>query len=369
MFIYIITFSIFLILCCCETFLKFDNTTKKLFYKILFLFLVFQMGLRLETGTDWNNYLENFNNTSTLDDIILNVLLGFEIGYGFIVLLFKQFSSNYFLFLLFHATIFYFIIFKVFKQYSPFPILAILLFYSSTIGILGSNRQLLAIAICLFSIRYIISNNFKFFILFIFLAFLFHTSAIFFTITYFFNKDYNKYLIFILITFAVIIGFTNIPLNFFNKLGPIFGEAAKLKSDFYLDKGIDSSQSLSIFGLIRRVLYFILFSLFYKSISNKYLYYKLFYNIYTFGLLIYFMFSSSLLILVNRGSLYFNLMECFLLSSILIYYNKKSQRGIVLSLLFIISIITFYQSISTYSDLFIPYKGLFINSDFSRSLY
>ena len=327
------------------------------------------MGLRWETGTDWNNYLENFNNTSTLDDIFLNVLLGFEIGYGFIVLLFKQFSSNYILFLLLNATIFYYIIFKVFKQYSPFPIIAILLFYSSTIGILGSNRQLLAIAICLFSIRYIISNNLKIFILFIFIAFLFHTSAIFFSIAYFLNKDFKKYLIFILITLTVIIGFTNIPMIFFNKLGPIFGEAAKLKSDFYLDKGTDSTKSLSIFGLIRRILYFIIFSLFYKSISCKYLYYKLFYNIYTFGLLIYFMFSSSLLILVNRGSLYFNIMECFLLSSILIYFNKNFQRGIILSLLFIISIITFYQSISTYSDLFIPYKGLFINSDFSRNLY
>lgn len=369
MLIYILTFSIFLIFSCCETFLNFDNTTKKLFYKILFLFLVLQMGLRWETGTDWNNYLENFNNTSTLDDIILNVLLGFEIGYGFIVLLFKQFSSNYILFLLLNATIFYFIIFKVFKQFSPFPIIAILLFYSSTIGILGSNRQLLAIAICLFSIRYIISNNLKIFILFILIAFLFHTSAIFFSIAYFLNKDFKKHLIFILITLTVIIGFTNIPMIFFNKLGPIFGEAAKLKSDFYVDKGTDSSQSLSIFGLIRRILYFILFSLFYKSISCKYLYYKLFYNIYTFGLLIYFMFSSSLLILVNRGSLYFNIMECFLLSSIFIYYNKNFQRGIILSLLFIISIITFYQSISTYSDLFIPYKGLFFNTNFSRNLY
>jgi hypothetical protein len=327
------------------------------------------MGLRWETGTDWNNYLDNFNNTLTLDDIILNVLLGFEIGYGFIVLLFKQLSNNYFLFLLLHATFFYFIIFNVFKQYSPFPLIAILLFYSSTIGILGSNRQLLAIAVCLFSIKYIINKNFKFFIFFIFIAFLFHTSAIFFSIAYFLNKDYNKYLIFILIALTVIIGFTNIPMNLFNKLGPIFGEAAKLKSDFYLDKGTDSSQSLSIFGLIRRFLYFILFTILYKSISSKYLYFKLFYNIYTFGLLIYFMFASSLLILINRGSLYFNIMECFLLSSILIYYNKKSQRGIILSLLFIISIITFYQSISTYSDLFIPYKGLFINSDFSRNLY
>jgi hypothetical protein len=369
MLIYILTFSIFLIFSCCEIFLKFDKTTKKLFYNLLLLFLVFQMGLRWETGTDWNNYLENFNNTSTLDEIVLNVLLGFEIGYGFIVLIFKQFSSYYFLFLLLHATVFYFIIFKVFKQYASFPIIAILLFYSSTIGILGSNRQLLAIAICLFSIRYIISKNLKIFILFTFVAFLFHTSAIFFAIAYFLNKDYNKYLIFIFIAFTVIIGFTNIPLNFFNKLGPIFGEAAKLKSDFYLDKGSDSSQSLSIFGLIRRILYFIIFSLSYKSISSKYLYYKLFYNIYTFGLLIYFMFSSSLLILVNRGSLYFNIMECFLLSSFLIYYNKKWQLGIIFLLLFIISIITFYQSISNYSDLFIPYKGLFINSDFSRSMY
>lgn len=366
---YILTYAIFWILAGFEIFIKYNVATKKFFNSILFLFLVFQMGLRWETGTDWNSYLENFNQTFALDDILLNVLLGFEIGYGLFVLLFKQISNEYFLFLFFHATVFYFIIFRAFKEYAFFPILSILLFYSSTIGVLGSNRQLLSIAICLFSIRYIKKRNFKMFIFYISIAFLFHTSAILFTVAYFLNKDYNKYLIFILVAFSVLIGLTDLPIKFFNNLSPILGGAAKVKSDFYLDRVSDSSQSLSILGLIRRVIYFVIFSYSYKFISNRYVYYKLFYNLYTFGLVIYFVFSSSLLILVNRGSLYFNIMECFLLPSLLIFCQKKYERGIVLFLLFFISLLTFYQSISSYSDLFIPYKGIYINSEFSRKMY
>ena len=369
MLIYVITYIIFLFFSTFEIYKKLDKKVQNLFYLILFIFLVFQMGLRWETGTDWNSYIDNFNETINIENVILNVLLGIEIGYGFLVFAFKQFSNNYSIFLLIHAIIFYLFIFNSFKKYSNFPILSLLLFYSLTIGLLGSSRQLLALSICIFSIRYIINRNYKLFFVLIFFAFLLHTSALFFSIAYFLYKDINKYLILLLLLFAILIGFTTLPSMAFNYFGSFIGESARIKSEFYFDKINYSEQKLSIFGLIRRILYFIIFFFVYKRISVKYIYYKLFFNLYTIGIIFYFLFANSLLILVNRGSVYFNLMECFLLSSLLICCKQKYQIVIMLLLLYFMSIVNFYQSISAYPDLFLPYKGIIINSEFSRSMY
>jgi hypothetical protein len=74
------------------------------------------------------------------------------------------------------------------------------------------------------------------------------------------------------------------------------------------------------------------------------------------------------LILVNRGSLYFNVMECFLLASQFLIIKSRLERSYLLFLLLVISFFLLYQSISVYSDLFVPYKGVFINTSFDREM-
>jgi hypothetical protein len=86
-------------------------------------------------------------------------------------------------------------------------------------------------------------------------------------------------------------------------------------------------------------------------------------------MVIYFLFASSLLILVNRGSLYFNIMESLLISCQLLVFNRNKDKAYVLIVLFLVSIILLFQSIAAYQELFIPYKGLFYNTDYKREMY
>ena len=128
-------------------------------------------------------------------------------------------------------------------------------------------------------------------------------------------------------------------------------------------------KSLTFIGLVKRIFFVLLFFYTKKRLIFKFQYYNLLFNIYLVGIIIYFLFSTSLLIFVNRGSLYFNIMEPILLTMQLYFFNDKRIKIIGLITLFILSIGLFFQSISAYEDLFVPYKGIFINSDYIRNLY
>lgn len=335
----------------------------------LYILFVGQVGLRWETGTDWMPYLDNFLISDNVDVVLVNSVLGFEIGYGLFVFCIRILTADYTVFLTIHALVYYFLVFKSNKFISPYPFVSLLLFYVSTMGMLGSNRQLIAIAVCLYSLQYIVTKKpVKFFVL-IFLAFLFHTTAIIFSVYYFLNRDFKKYQVHTILILAFIIGKTTIPNLFFSGLGSLLGGASETKAEFYAEKDILGDSALSIVGLIRRLLYFLVFYWSYDKLVEKLKIYKLLFNGFLFGLVFYFLFSNSLLILVNRGSIYFNVMEVFLITSLLYLFKTNKDRMIIVVVLFVYSFYMFFQSINTYPDLFLPYKGIFVNESFKRNLY
>lgn len=363
---YIITILLFLLLGYFDLYIDLGKNKNNILYGILFLVLVTQVGLRWETGTDWIPYRDNFEDTTSIEMVLLGVLNGFEIGYGFCVYLIRSITDNYTFFLIIHAIVFFALIFKANKKLSPFPVVSLLLFYVLTIGIMGSNRQLIALAICLYALKFVNAKKPIHFFLLIVLASLFHTTAIICLIYYFLNRNFKKNQILLVLLLAFVIGKTSLPNLIFSGFGNLLGGTAANKAEIYSEKEIEAG--VSLFGLIRRLLYFAIFLYNYDRLSEKFQMYKLLFNGFLFGLIFYFLFSSTLVILVNRGSLYFNVMEPFLIASQLLLFSSK-DRGYMLFMFTIYSIYIFFQSISAYDDLFIPYKGIFINTEFSRNLY
>jgi hypothetical protein len=369
--IYIITLVILFFFALIEIRVNLKENQKKIMRIILFVIMVIQVGLRWETGTDWPPYLSNFNATAELTDALVSITIGFEPGYAFFVLFVRKITDSYSVFLFLHALIYYFFIFKAFKILTPYYFVTFMFFYATNLGVMGSNRQLIALAICLFALKYIITekNAIKFFSL-VLLAFLFHTTALIFTVFYFFNKDIKKFWIITILFISFIIGKSSLPFSIFSMLGNLLGGVSANKADFYTEgaKEFLEQNPLGFFGLLKRVLFLIFFSINYNFLSEKLPYYKYLFNGYYFGLIFYFLFSSTLLILVNRGSLYFNVMECFLIASQLLVFKTRIDRSYFLLILFFFCIALLFQSISGYADLFVPYKGLFINSDYYREM-
>ena len=365
--IYIFTLAVLLIFSFLE--LRTNLTTVQHRSMLIFMYVlfVFQVGLRWQTGTDWETYLLHFEEIKSISDVYFTVT-GFEKGYSFLILMVKFVWSSYTGFLVVHALLYYVLVFSAFKKLSPYIFISLLVFYATTMGVMGSNRQLIALAISLFALRYVVDKNALKFFLLVGLAFMFHSSAVLFIVYYFLNRDIKKTILFATLIIAFIIGKTSIPFLVFSFVGENIGGMGASKAFYYADIFKDelANKNLSILGLIKRVLFLGIFMYNYKLLTAKLPYYKLIFNGYFVGLIIYFLFSSSILVLVNRGSLYFTVMETLLLSSQFLLLKNKHYQVNVLILLFIVTILLFFQSIGGYDDLFLPYKGIFINSDFHR---
>lgn len=368
--IYFFTISLLFTFSLLETYKSISLRARSWMFFIAYLVLVVQTGLRWETGTDWNTYfnhfelITDFSSTSPLKN-------GVEYGYNILMWVMKLIFPNYSFFLIINALIFYFLIFKSFQRYSSNLFLTLMLFYTLSMGILGSNRQLIALAICIYAIRYAIEKKPIIFFLLIALAISFHTTAFLFIIYYFLNREIKPLALFLILGCSFIIGKTQLPLLVFSNIGDLTGGSAATKVYFYLEgaKSVLAEYQLSIIGLIKRIVFLSVFYYNRKKLSEMLLYYNLMLNGYIIGLAFYFLFANSLLIIVSRGSLYFNMMEPILVASQICLFRKRENKVVIVVIFLIFSIFFLYQSISAYSDLFIPYKGIFINSEFHRNIH
>lgn len=335
---------------------------------ISYSILVLQTGLRWETGTDWNPYFDHFE---SFDGLLSIVLSPFEIGYSLIVLLFRLFTANYSIFLLFNAMFYYFLIYKSFNRYSHNQHLSLMLFYSLSIGVMGSNRQLIALAICIYAIKFIKEKKPILFFLLVTVAIFFHTTAFFFYIYYFLDRRINPLILIFLLFCSIVLGKTQFPEMLFSGIGNLLGGHAAEKVMAYSELAADTlaEQKLSVIGLFKRIVFLMIFYYNSKYLNQKLPYYNVMLNGYFVGIIIYFFFSNTLLIMVNRGSLYFNMMEPLLLASQVLILKDKATKFVGLLFFLILSFLFLFQSIALYPDLFDPYKGVFINTEFQREMY
>jgi hypothetical protein len=368
--IYIFSILLLFTLSCLELNVAISPATKKALTLFVYVFLVLQVGLRWETGTDWNAYLQHFEFIDTFSSAS-PTLTSPEYGYNIVVWLFKMVTSSYSIFLVIHAAVYYYLIFNSIKRYTDILFLPLMVFYCVTMGVTGSNRELIAAAIGLYSLRYICDGKRIYFFLFVALACMFHLSALILLLFPLFNRKIRPAMLWILLACSIAIGASRLPQLIFFSGGNLLGGLALLKANYYLRGSQDSlaDSGLSAFGLVKRLVLLILFYCNRRSLSEKLRYYNVMLNAYIAGVVIYFIFANSLLILVSRGDLYFNVLEPLLLASQVYLLTRRSNRLVMASALCVLSFFFFSQSISIYPDLFMPYKGLYINNDYSRIMH
>lgn len=365
-----IYFSTFLLLSCAGLLSIYIKSKKSLIiYLPPLLLMIYQMGFRWEMGTDWQVYYNNFIESSNIDQALLNSALGFEPGYGILAVLSHKISDDYTIFLVINSIIFYTLSFNAIQRLSPYPAVSLMLFYGLTIGILGSNRQLIALSICLFSIRYIIIGDSKKFWISIALAMTFHLSAIVFSVYYFLDREIRLSRLLPLLIFGILIGSTSIPTIAFESIGGIFGGIIAYKAKYYTDNSNLVIDQLSAVGTVRRILIFLILLQIKWRLSEREQIFRILFNGYCVGIFIYFLFGRELLILANRGSIYFNIMEAFLLVYSLRLVRTRLERYIVFLILIIYSLLMFFQGIAGYPDLFVPFQSIHINTGYQRYLY
>lgn len=350
--IYSFTAIIFFVLSICVWREKSIKSSSLLFI-IAIVWLILHDGLRWEVGTDWGGYFDAF-----YDDA--NSHMGFT--YRCLNRLFRVFSDSYTVFLITYAIFFYVVISNFINKYSPHPLMAICIYYCTMLKLMGCNRQLLALALCVISLHFIFERKKIHFFILILAASTIHITALTFLPAYYmYHLAYNKRNAWIVLTIAFIVGFFKlvnmIPFVEYLSLLDSFVENtstaryASYSSDFTISN-IGAFKRLAIAYMALNV----------KNRINSEVY-GYFLLLYLFGICIYLVFNGTCLqILVGRGALYYNVFECIVITSMLLYYpigffGKKI-------LWFIIFLIYFYSMwkdinyyiIATGEDCFNPYK-------------
>lgn len=365
---YIVTILLLAVLAIVECAIRLPKRWERLLLAFTYLFLVAQLGLRWETGTDWNNYYFHFVGTIRWSDIRPNSTSP-EYGYNLLVWLVHSITDSYSLFLTVHAAMFYGLLIAGLHYLTRMTYLPLLMVYCAMFGYTGANRELLALAVGLYALRYLIEGRIGRYFLLLFVAVSFHYSALLMLFYIPLLRMKRLWVIAVFVVICLVIGSTNLPLTAFETVGNFFGGSLGSKALFYINsKGDEAGAALGMAGLVRRLIYLAIALAGRRKLIEIYPNYDFYLTLYMFGMGIYFLFARSLLIMVSRGSVYFEIFGPVLLSIQLLLLKTNRQRVPALIGYAGFAVVLFVQSISVFSELFVPYKGLFLNSGYSRTM-
>lgn len=188
---------------------KLRSIMKKMFAILSFLPLFIVSAIRYGVGTDYLLiYLPAFYYDFYTEGE------RFEVGFKLIVKLIRLFTSNYQWLFAITSLIFAFFIYKAIYEQSSSPCFSIILLVLTNFYFISMNaiRQCISIAIFMYSIKYIKSNNFFKYLIFILIAATMHKSVLVCIPIYFLYKRKVK-----LKTHIILLTITVISYNFISK--------------------------------------------------------------------------------------------------------------------------------------------------------
>lgn len=148
-----------------------------------------------------------------------------EWGFTLTYFIISFITRNRYIYILIMTLIMYTLLFKSFKRYMrdyPMGIMLFLgLWFFFTFTYL---RQVMACSIVWLSIKYVVSRDFKRYLLLFIIAYLMHNSAVVFFPLYFVPmKKYSKMSVIIVMVFLLFVGLTNVAGNMFAVFGGLIG--------------------------------------------------------------------------------------------------------------------------------------------------
>jgi hypothetical protein len=173
---------------------------KYYFLPLLLIILILFIGLRYNTGDDFNTYVELFEGS-------LANATSYEVGYLLLNKIFRFFCRNYYI-MQFSITFFVCTIVYIFiSKYSRYRLISLFIFVSQfgSHFLMATVRQSLAVAIVVLSIKFIFNKKPLSFLLMVLLASTFHVSAIAALPLYILNKKINKLVLILILLISIFI--------------------------------------------------------------------------------------------------------------------------------------------------------------------
>lgn len=353
MWIYVLI--IFFVLLCTEN----RNLAKsKLFLFGFTLFLALFVGFGDMLG-GYDRYLYAGLFDSIYDSRIGNISLnsGFyetEKGYMLANYLISFLTGNRYIFILIFTLLIYFVMFLSFKDYmSNYPIaillfLALMFFFTFTY-----LRQVMAAAICWYSIRYVYDRSFLKFVVLVLIAASMHNSAFIFLVLYFIPiVKFDPRLVVVVMTLLLLLGLSPLPGVLFSSFGGLMGTENRV--DQYTGDYDSMAGGFRLDYIIEAIFFLFIILTNYNTLPvNKRTIVLQNTAVLFCGILLFFVRSSS----GGRLSWYFMIGVIATITSILAYKRMIRWRFFMKIVCFIL----FFRIVFYWGILLSPYKTFFTN--------
>lgn len=335
-------------------------------YCILVLFV----GLRWETGNDWSPYYEYYTSLHSMNDNASE----FEIGYRIISLALKDLGVPYQAFLLIYSALYLGLIFIGFASESlALTGWIILLFYSTfLLGWMGTARQVMALGICICSVRYILRRRPVRFLACIALASSFHATAVCFLLAWPLARvklsRMQLWIVVILSSGAAVFNVSKLITDYVGAALeiPYFSE----KLAFYQRVSVTDMDlnggDLTILWFLKRLVFLGLFVLLFRLFENSAAH-QLYFKLYLVSTLMFLLLFASVPMIPLRAGLYFSIFELFLLALVTRKVGHPALRKLYCGFLLVLAASRLYSALFLYHPVtFIPYKTQFLNEEIIR---
>lgn len=321
-----------------------------IFISSLYYLRDYSIGLDTYTYVDIINNVYKINSIEGLLDYSLNYNL--EIGFIFFIYIFSLFGVNPSLIFFASAFVIYFNLSRILKEIEVSSILYFSAFFSYcaiffwTFNIL---RQMIALSFVVLATCFLLRKSQNIFFIFIFIASLFHYSALFCILFYFIWK----YLKFFFNYRWLIVGVICISSKFLlMALVPLYPRYSSYGSG-------DGAAGIGIFLFIFYFCVFLFSGVFSKNIKFYEIYYRFFISIFSIyiGLQLAFMINGISTFGTTRILLYFLWPVIFIIGIFLINL-KKDYRYVINCLFFVFLTLYFIYSLNSAGYEYIPFRFL-----------
>jgi hypothetical protein len=328
-----------------------SRDARRIFFPLSFIMIWFLVGLRWQSGTDWDPYITQY---LTIADY------GFERGYMELVRFCNVLGLSYSAFLLLISFIPLICLYIFLNRKSRYVFIALLFFVSNyMLGFMGGNRQSIAVGIIILSNVFIEEKKPIHFLAFVCIASLFHNSAAVYLPAYFMTAGRIPLLLKYSIVALLIIGGKDAAPSFLKALrifldgAGMHGSAAKVSA--YIDQIVFYGFTWS--SVVKKVMLLALFDLFHSRMVLKDKYTTLYSNLYFFAIVIDTLFGPINVAFMRAGT-YYRIAEIVLVAKIFETIERHELKFIAYIVLFAYCVRQLYAGLSFYPDLFIPYTSI-----------
>ncbi len=338
---------------------KFDANTKLVFFIILSIGAAFIYCCTTTNGGDWQFYKVAYENIS------FDYLPDFEIGYNYLMLLFKQLGFSFYpFFIVIKIICFSILSFRVYifsKRFhgcfSSNAFLLLVIFYTVCPYLfIEIVRFMIALTIVSFSFNYIFKRDFVRFLLIVLFASCFHFSSILLIFVYFLLRvDLTKFIWLCILLISLLLFNEVILLNLFKYIASLFNLTILQKIITYTESAI-TNNSIDVFSIGN--VYNMCIAIIILSISRQKLYIEK-QNMLSFIMVYYIIYFITLYMgSISRVTLFLYPILFFFIFSILETLNNKIMIFLFIGLHILYSFISFYLRLSipeysTFSNYFI----------------